>query len=55
MLTTLALLGGISLDWNYGFHVAKKFTSRYAIAFEVNVINMTSKIKIIDSLDDLKF
>jgi hypothetical protein len=43
--------GGISLDWNYGFHVAKKFTSRYAIAFEVNVINMTSKIKIIDSIN----
>lgn len=43
--------GGISLDWNYGFHVAKKFTSRYAIAFEVNVINMTSKIKVIDSIN----
>jgi hypothetical protein len=42
--------GGGSLDWNYGFHVAKKFTSRYAIAFEVNVINMTSKIKFTDSL-----
>jgi|DEB19_MinimDraft_2_1074335.scaffolds.fasta_scaffold14664_1 hypothetical protein len=42
--------GGISLDWNYGFHVAKKFTSRYAIALEVNVINMTSKIKITDSI-----
>lgn len=43
--------GGVSLDWNYGFHVAKKFTSRYAIAFEANVINMTSKIKIIDSIN----
>lgn len=43
--------GGISLDWNYGFHVAKKFTSRYAIAFEVNVINMTSKIKVVDSIN----
>jgi hypothetical protein len=43
--------GGISLDWNYGFHVAKKFTSRYAIAFEVNVINMTSKIKVKDSIN----
>lgn len=43
--------GGISLDWNYGFHVAKKFTSRYAIAFEVNVINMTSKIKFSDSIN----
>jgi len=42
--------GGSSLDWNYGFHVAKKFTSRYAIAFEVNIINMTSKIKFTDSL-----
>jgi hypothetical protein len=42
--------GGSSLDWNYGFHVAKKFTSRYAIAFEVNAINMTSKIKFTDSL-----
>jgi hypothetical protein len=42
---------GGSLDWNYGFHVAKKFTSRYAIAFEVNVINMTSKIKFSDSLN----
>lgn len=40
--------GGISLDWNYGFHVAKKFTSRYAIGLEVNVINMASKIKITD-------
>lgn len=43
--------GGVSLDWNYGFHVAKKFTSRYAIAFEVNVINMTSKIRITDSIN----
>ena len=43
--------GGISLDWNYGFHVAKKFTSRYAIAFEVNVVNMASKIKVTDSVN----
>lgn len=42
--------GGSSLDWNYGFQVAKKFTSRYAIAFEVNVINMVSKIDFKDSL-----
>ncbi len=42
--------GGVSLDWNYGFHVAKKFTSRYAVAFEVNVINMTSKIKVTDPI-----
>lgn len=42
--------GGVSLDWNYGFHVAKKFTSRYAIAFEVNVLNMTSKIKVTDAI-----
>lgn len=37
--------GGSSLDWNFGFHVAKKFNDRYAIATEVNVINMTSKLK----------
>lgn len=43
--------GGISLDWNYGFHVAKKFTSRYAIAIEANVINMSSKINITDSIN----
>lgn len=40
--------GGASLDWNFGFHIAKKFTNRYAIAMEVNVINMTSKIKLSD-------
>ncbi len=42
--------GGSSLDWNYGLHIAKKFTRRYAIAMEVNVINMVSKVKMADSL-----
>jgi|GEM_PF-875968 len=42
--------GGSSLDWNFGFHVAKKFTDRYAIAFEVNVLNMVSKIKMSDTV-----
>lgn len=36
---------GISLDWNYGFTVSRYINERYAFGTEINVVNVTSKIK----------